>query len=92
MPFNWPLATKAAVIAGAAFYIVYDIVVYKIAGGQATESTTVGTWMDGSLWVLFLVLLLVGHLAASGPHLWTWKHFLVAALACAVGYFLTAYG
>ena len=89
---NLPIVTKVLVLAGTAFYIVYDLVAYRFGGGQATESTTVGTWMDQSLWALFLVLLLIGHLAASGPNVWTWKHLVVAVLALATGYFCTTYG
>ena len=68
------------------FYIAWDFFAYAVGGGEATESTTVGTWMSSSLWVTAAVVLLIGHLCGSGPDKsFTWKHLVVCIVCFPLG-------
>lgn len=82
--------TKYLIYAVTAALVVYDFFAFFEAGGEATESTTVGTWMSRSLWVTFAVFLLAGHLLGSGPVL-TWKMGVAAAAGAVCGLLLTRF-
>lgn len=87
---RWQSITSLLVLAGVVIYVAWDVFVFVKAGGEATESVTVGTWMQRSLWVTLAVGLLVGHLLHSGPDGVTWRHYLILAAGLVMGYFCTA--
>ena len=72
-------------------WIAWDIpaFIFGGSGGSATESVTIGTWIDSTVWVTFAVLLLVGHLCGSGVSGLNARHAVIAGVGFITGYILT---
>ena len=84
------LTTKYLILTTVLVWIVWDIIAYSLWGGDATESETIGRWMDRSLWVTVFVFALVGHLLASGRAFAGWWQIGAVVTGLAIGYFATA--
>lgn len=87
----WKSATAVLIVAGAVLYSFWDVLAVSLGGpnGASTESTTIGTWLDESVWLTGALAVLIGHFYASGSTSITWRHFLVAALCAIAGYIAT---
>lgn len=89
---NWPkTVTFWLIVVSVSAWLLWDPVAYLIGAprGEATESVTIGTWLDKSLWLTFLLFVLCFHLLASGDGQLTWKHLMAATLGALVGFCLT---
>ena len=87
----WKHATALVIIAGVVFYVFWDCLAFYFGGpnGAAAESTTVGTWMDDSVWLCIAIGVLVFHLAASGPANLTFRHAIAAVIGGVIAYVAT---
>ncbi len=87
---NWKHATTVLIVVTVASYVVYDFIVYYLAGAEATESNTFGGWLKHSLWVVLFTGLLIGHLMGSNPeNSTTWRHVGALVVGLLLGYFCT---
>jgi hypothetical protein len=90
-PADWKTLVTWVMCLTAVAWIVLDTFALELGGpnGADTESTTIGTWLDASVWFTAAFSALVGHFYASGSTSITWRHLAVAAAAGGIGYLVT---
>jgi hypothetical protein len=83
--------THCLIIVTALLWIAYDVVAFRFGGpyGVATESVTLGTWMEDYPWVAFAIAALYAHLVASGSQGLNLTRGGIIAAGLLTGYILT---